>query len=242
VRLAVAPRRHRRRGARGGQRAAAHGAPDPFAAHTLGFGQAVGAALDHGVDRLLLGIGGSASIDGGTGLLTALGGRFLDAAGQPMPLGNAGLAALERVDLGNLRPLPPGGAVVLSDVDAPLLGPRGAAAVFGPQKGAGPDDVPVLEAGLRRLAELAGGDPCEPGTGAADGTGFALRLWGATLSSGASAVGEALGLDELVGTADVVITREGRYDDQSATGKVSAHLLELAGRTDRTNRRTPAAP
>ncbi|SHG17816.1 glycerate kinase [Geodermatophilus nigrescens] len=204
------------------------GRPAPFAAHTLGLGQAVAAALDAGVDRLLLGIGGSASTDGGTGLLTALGARFLDAAGRPVPLGAAGLTALDRVDLAALRPLPPGGATVLSDVDAPLLGPRGAAAVFGPQKGAGPDDVPALEAGLRRLAARAGGDPGEPGAGAAGGTGYGLRLWGATLSPGAAAVAAALDLPRSVAGADVVVTGEGRYDDQTAGGKVPAHVLALA--------------
>ena len=202
--------------------------PDPVGAHTLGFGQAVAAALDAGVWRLLLGIGGSASTDGGTGLLTALGGRFLDAAGRPVPLGNAGLAALDRVDLSALRSLPPGGATVLSDVDAPLLGPRGAAAVFGPQKGAGPDEVPLLEAGLRRLAGRAGGDPSAPGAGAAGGTGFGLLLWGATLASGATAVAGALDLPRLVADADVVVTGEGRYDEQTATGKVPSHVLALA--------------
>lgn len=209
--------------------------PDPFAAHTFGFGQAIAAALDHGVDRLLLGLGGSASTDGGAGLLTALGARFLDAGGRTVPLGNAGLAALARVDLGGLRPLPPGGAVVLGDVDAPLLGPRGSAAVFGPQKGASPADVPGLEAGLFRLAALAGGEPDEPGAGAAGGAGFGLRLWGADLSAGAAAIGDALRLPQLVNTSDVVLTGEGRYDEQSAAGKVPSYVLALAQRS-----RTPA--
>src|SRR3712207_1013807 len=95
--------------------------PDPFSAHTLGFGQAIADALDRGVDRLVLGLGGSASTDGGTGLLTALGARFLDAASRPVPLGATGLAALDRVDLSDLWPVPPGGVVALSVVDAPLL-------------------------------------------------------------------------------------------------------------------------
>ncbi|MGY1804425.1 glycerate kinase [Blastococcus sp. SYSU D00922] len=204
------------------------GTPDPFRASSLGFGQAVAAALDAGVHRLLLGLGGSASTDGGAGLLTALGARFLDASGRPVPLGNAGLGLLDRVDLGGLRPLPAGGAVVLGDVDAPLLGVRGAAAVFGPQKGAGPDDVPRLEASLRRLADLTGGDPAEPGAGAAGGAGFGLRLWGATLSSGAASVAAAVGLPRLVAGADAVVTGEGRYDAQTAAGKVASHVRSLA--------------
>jgi glycerate 2-kinase len=202
--------------------------PDAFAAHTLGFGQAIAAALDRGVDRLLLALGGSASTDGGTGLLTALGARCLDRNGRPVPLGNAGLAVLDRIDLTGLRPLPPGGATVLGDVDAPLLGPSGAAAVFGPQKGARPTDVPVLEAGLRRLAGLAGGDPTEPGTGAAGGAGFGLRLWGATMAAGAAAVGDAVDLPRLVREADLVVTGEGRYDEQSAAGKVPSYVRALA--------------
>ncbi|MGY2129476.1 glycerate kinase [Blastococcus sp. SYSU DS0617] len=209
--------------------------PDPFRAHTLGFGQAIAAALDQGVDRLLLALGGSASTDGGAGLLTALGARFLDADGRTVPLGNVGLAALDRIDLSGLRPLPPGGATVLGDVDAPLLGPSGAAAVFGPQKGAAPADVPVLEAGLLRLAALTGGNPDEPGAGAAGGAGFGLRLWGADLSAGAAAIGAALHLPELIRTSDVVLTGEGRYDEQSAAGKVPSYVLALARRA-----RTPA--
>ncbi len=209
--------------------------PDPFGAHTLGFGQAVAAALDSGVDRLLLGLGGSASTDGGAGLLTALGARFLDAAGRTVPLGNAGLAALDRVDLAGLRPLPPGGAVVLGDVDAPLLGSRGAAAVFGPQKGAAPADVPELEFGLLRLTAIAGGHPDEPGAGAAGGAGFGLRLWGAAPSAGAAAIGDILRLPQLISASDVVLTGEGRYDEQSAAGKVPSYVLALARRS-----RTPA--
>lgn len=205
--------------------------PDAAGAHTLGFGQAIAAALDHGVPRLLLALGGSASTDGGTGLLTALGARFLDRAGRPVPLGNAGLAALDRVDLSGLRPLPAGGATVLGDVDAPLLGPAGAAAVFGPQKGARPADVPVLEAGLARLARLTGGDDAEPGTGAAGGAAFGLRFWGATLAPGAAAVGDAVGLPLLVARADAVLTGEGRYDEQSASGKVPSYVLSLARRS-----------
>ena len=204
--------------------------PDASGAHTLGFGQAIAAALDRGVERLLLALGGSASTDGGTGLLTALGARFLDRAGRSVALGNAGLAALARIDLTGLRPMPPGGATVLGDVDAPLLGPAGAAAVFGPQKGAGPAEVPMLEEGLARLAALSAGDPTEPGTGAAGGAGFGLRLWGATMTAGATAVGDAAGLPRLVGEADLVVTGEGRYDEQSAAGKVPSYVLSLARR------------
>ncbi|WP_313540814.1 glycerate kinase [Leifsonia aquatica] len=217
-------------------------APAPFDAHTVGFGQAIAAALDAGATSLLLAIGGSASTDGGAGALTALGARLLDADGRPVAPGNRGLADLARVDLSGLRSLPAGGARILSDVTSPLLGPDGAAAVFGPQKGATPEDVPALDAGLARLAavlEAAAGDGTpaptdvsvdEPGTGAAGGTGYGLRVWGATMAPGATAVADTLGLPERIAAADLVITGEGRYDSQSASGKAPEHVAALARR------------
>lgn len=216
--------------------------PAPFDAHTVGFGQAIAAALDAGATSLLLAIGGSASTDGGAGALTALGARLLDADGQPVAPGNRGLAELARVDRAGLRTLPVGGARILSDVTSPLLGPDGAAAVFGPQKGATPEDVLELDAGLARLAavlEAAGGNGTlgstgvsvdEPGTGAAGGTGYGLRVWGATMAPGAAAVADALGLPGRIASADVVITGEGRYDSQSASGKAPEHVAALARR------------
>ena len=167
---------------------------EPLDAHTAGFGEAIAAALDHGVERLLLGLGGSASSDGGMGALAVLGGRFLDAARRPVRLGNRGLGTLARVDLSGLRPLPHGGAIILGDVTNPLLGELGAAAVFGPQKGADAATVEVLESNLARLARLvpSGGRVASearvsrsadlattPGAGAAGGTGFGLLAWGA---------------------------------------------------------------
>ncbi|GIT80871.1 hypothetical protein LLS1_25400 [Leifsonia sp. LS1] len=232
-------------------------APAPFDAHTIGFGQAIAAAVDAGTTSLLLAIGGSASTDGGAGVLTALGARLLDGAGTDIAPGNRGLAALVRADLTGMRPLPPGGARILSDVSNPLLGPRGAAAVFGPQKGANLQDVPQLDAGLARFAEVldaaavpgarASGRPSDvgrgaagvgarevsaddPGTGAAGGTGFGLRIWGADMTAGAPAVAEALGLPARIASADLVITGEGRYDSQSASGKAPEHVAELARR------------
>lgn len=126
----------------------------PWDAGTRGFGEAIAAALDHGVERLVLGIGSSASTDGGVGMLTALGARFADASGALVAPGVRGLAALAEADLSGLRPLPPGGAVVLSDVTNPLCGPGGAAAVFGPQKGLDAEGVDVADAALARLADL----------------------------------------------------------------------------------------
>ncbi|MDR6973087.1 glycerate kinase [Leifsonia shinshuensis] len=209
--------------------------PAPFAAHTVGFGLAIADALAADATGLLLAIGGSSSTDGGAGALTALGARFLDADGRDIPPGNAGLAAVATADLSRLAPLPPGGARILSDVTSPLLGPSGAAAVFGPQKGATEGDVPALEASLRRFAEVVGAagattDPDAPGAGAAGGTGFGLLLWGARMAPGAEAVGEALGLPATIASADVVITGEGRFDSQSASGKVPAYVSGLARR------------
>ena len=205
----------------------------PLDAHTLGFGQALADALDRGVSRVLLAIGGSASTDGGVGALAALGGRFADAQGRPIRLGNRGLGSLARVDLSGLRALPDAGAVILSDVTNPLLGPLGAAAVFGPQKGANEAQVLGLESGLSRLERLVriarpGLSPSTRGAGAAGGTGYGLLAWGATLAAGADAVGAALGLPSLIAGADVVVTGEGRFDAQSAAGKVPTYVAGLA--------------
>jgi glycerate kinase len=204
----------------------------PLEAHTLGFGQAIAAALDHGVIRLLLAIGGSSSTDGGAGALTALGARLRDTAGDVVPLGGGGLTSLASVDLTGLRELPTSGALVLSDVTNPLLGPLGAASIFGEQKGADAAQRVVLEGGLHRLAALLTAavpsvNASVPGAGAAGGTGFGLLAWGAKLASGSNAVGEALGLPREVSRADVIVTGEGRFDAQSASGKVAGYVASL---------------
>jgi glycerate kinase len=200
----------------------------PLDAHTFGFGQAIAAAIDAGATGLLLALGGSSSTDGGVGALAALGARFTDATGRPIRLGNRGLGTLARADLSGLPPLPAGGVRILSDVTNPLLGPSGAAAVFGPQKGANPDQVIGLESGLARLARVLGLRPDATGAGAAGGAGYGLLAWGAALAPGAAAVGEALGLPASVGAADAVLTGEGRFDSQSAAGKVPAYVSALA--------------
>jgi glycerate kinase len=199
----------------------------PRSAHTRGFGAAIAAALDAGAAALLLCIGGSASTDGGSGVLRELGARLLDAQGRDVPDGAEGLLRLAAVDLAGLRPAPE--VRVLTDVTNPLLGPEGAAAVYGPQKGAGPADVPVLEAALARLAALLPADPATPGAGAAGGTGFGLLAWGAELVPGAVAVALATGLPEALAQADLVLTGEGRFDGQSASGKVAETVRVLAG-------------
>jgi glycerate 2-kinase len=201
----------------------------PLRAHSYGVGELIAHALDAGARRVLIGLGGSACTDGGTGALAALGARFLDAAGRDLPRGGAALAGLARVDLGRLRARPPGGAACLTDVRAPLLGPAGAAAVFGPQKGAGPGDIAVLEAGLARLAEVLGGDPGAAGAGAAGGAGYGLAVgWGARLLPGAAEIAEVAGLPAALEHADLVITGEGQYDATSAAGKVAGTVVRLA--------------
>ncbi|MGL3150410.1 glycerate kinase [Microbacterium sp. A82] len=201
----------------------------PFDADTTGFGQAIVAALDHGVSRLVLGIGSSASTDGGTGLLTALGARFADAAGLPIAPGARGLLELATVDLAGLRPAPE--VLVLSDVTNPLVGSHGAAAVFGPQKGlTDAVDIVRVDAALVRLANLLGADSQLPGSGAAGGAGGALARWGAELSPGAGEVARLIGLEEAVADADIVVTGEGSYDGQSGDGKVPSFVAGVAAR------------
>ncbi|GAB3603632.1 glycerate kinase [Microbacterium aureliae] len=205
--------------------------PRPWDADTRGFGQAIAAALAHGVDRLVVGIGSSASTDAGIGMLRALGARVTDAAGDDVASGARGLADVAAVDLGGLAPLPAGGVDVLTDVTNPLLGPRGAAAVFGPQKGLLPDEIDAVDTALGRAAALMPADPSAPGAGAAGGAGFGLLAWGARLLPGADAVADLVGLAGAVAGAAVVVTGEGSFDGQSAAGKAPAHVAALAARS-----------
>ncbi|GAB3149304.1 glycerate kinase [Microbacterium neimengense] len=201
---------------------------DPLATHTVGFGEAIRAALAAGATRLLLGIGGSVSSDGGAGVLTALGAVVRDAQGRPVPSGAAGLARAASFDDGALMPPPADGVLVLSDVRAPLLGRDGAAQVFGPQKGADARQVEEIEAALTRWARIVGVASDVPGAGAAGGCGFGLLAWGAQLSSGADAVAEAVGLDAALVDAGRVITGEGSYDSQSLLGKAPGVVRTIA--------------
>jgi len=203
--------------------------PSPLTAHSFGVGQLIGMALDAGARHVDVALGGSACTDGGTGALAALGARFLDAGGCELPLGGGALTRLASVDLSGLRARPTDGTSCLTDVRAPLLGSGGAAAVFGPQKGAGPADVAVLEAGLDRLAEFLGGNPDAPGAGAAGGCAYGLAAaWSATLQSGAERIAAIAGLPAALARADLVITGEGRYDATSLGGKVVGAVLEAA--------------
>ncbi|MCM3696957.1 glycerate kinase [Microbacterium oleivorans] len=205
----------------------------PWDADTTGFGQTIAAALDAGVDRLVLGIGSSASTDGGSGMLRALGARLVDADGRDVPAGARGLAAVSAIDFSHLRTPPPGGVTVLSDVTNPLTGPAGAAAVFGPQKGLTAADVDVVDGVLERYAariarRVPAADPLLPGAGAAGGTGFALAAWGAELVPGAQRIADLVDLAGAVAAASLAVTGEGSFDGQSAAGKVPGFVHGLA--------------
>ncbi len=217
----------------------------PLTASSTGFGQVIAAALDAGCHRVVLGVGGSASSDGGAGMLTGLGARLTDSGGDLLPPGGGALEHLDRVDLSGLHPAVNGTAFVLAgDVDNPLLGPFGAAAVYGPQKGATPDDVARLEGALRRwsvtLANGVGatagpsGHPAAdlPGAGAAGGVGFAaLAVLHAQARPGIDLLLELTGFHELLSAADLVITGEGSLDSQTLHGKAPAGVAAAARRS-----------
>lgn len=206
---------------------------DPWRAGTRGLGQVIGAALRAGARSIQVGLGGSASTDGGAGVLMELGLKAFDSCGRPVGDGADGLRDVDRVDADGLAPLPPGGVEILVDTAAPLVGPHGAAAVFGPQKGATPADIDDLDAGLAnwaRALDAAGlrADPSAPGAGAAGGAGFGLMAWGASAASGSERIGSLTGLDDQLAQADLLITGEGRFDPTSWTGKLVGHLLTAA--------------
>ncbi|MGY1792942.1 glycerate kinase [Geodermatophilus sp. SYSU D00525] len=200
------------------------GVPAPMTSSSAGFGQAVLAALDAGARRVVLCLGGSASTDGGAGMLAALGVRFRDAAGREVDPAGGTLARIAGIDVSGLRDLGGVELVVATDVTNPLLGAEGAAAVFGPQKGAGPDQVRELEAGLRHLAGLLGATALaeEPGAGAAGGLGLACRWLGARRVAGAGFFLDLLGFDAAVADCAAVVTGEGRIDGQTLGGKLPA--------------------
>lgn len=210
----------------------------PLDADSHGVGELILAALDAGTDELLLCIGGSATSDGGAGMLRALGARLLDAQGRDVAGGARGLLDVQQVDL---RGIDPRAARVswriACDVDNPLTGPRGAAAVFGPQKGADAQQVAEIERGLGRFSELlaaaVGTDAPQlreqRGIGAAGGLALGLTtLFGAQLVPGARLVSGAIGLREALAAATLVFTGEGRLDAQSLDGKVVSRVLAEA--------------
>ncbi len=210
---------------------------DPLGAATYGLGLVVAHALDHGAREIVLGLGGSASTDGGAGLVQALGARVLDADGRELAPGGGPLARVAALDLRPLRERLAGVTLlVASDVTHPLLGPQGAAAVFGPQKGADAEDVARLDAALARWAAVVrtatarGPDAATaPGAGAAGGTGFAaLTLLGATMRSGIEPVLDLVGFDAHLAGSSLVLTGEGSLDEQSLAGKCPLGVLDRA--------------
>ncbi|MFC0681640.1 glycerate kinase [Lysobacter korlensis] len=204
-------------------------APDPLGSSTVGLGEVLAAAREAGAQRIVVGLGGSASTDGGTGALRALGAGFLGPNGRELLPGGGALLDLAEVDLDGLTPPPPGGVTLLCDVTAPLLGPAGAAHVFGPQKGASPAQVGLLDEALTRLAGLLRGEPATPGMGAAGGTAYGLAAaWGATIAPGARTVAELAGLPAALTECDLVLTGEGRFDRTSLSGKVVGGVIDLA--------------
>lgn len=212
----------------------------PLDAGTRGTGELIRAALDAGAKTIVLGVGGSASTDGGAGMLAALGARLLAADGGELPGGGAALNRLAAADLGGLDPRLSAVQVVLaSDVDNPLLGEHGAAAVYGPQKGASTHDVALLESGLARLADVlsqslgpAAAQAVEaPGAGAAGGIGFAaLAVLGAARQPGIDVLLSVLGFDRALSEATLVITGEGCLDEQTLRGKAPAGVARAARR------------
>jgi glycerate kinase len=210
------------------------GVPAPLTATSRGTGELVAAALAAGCTRVVVGIGGSACTDGGAGLLRALGLRTLGTDGRPVAEGGAALADVQRVVTSGLDPLlGEVDLVVACDVDNPLTGPSGAAHVYGPQKGASPDDVARLDDALAHWADLVasvtGVDRRDvPGAGAAGGVGFGLlALAGARTRPGADLVFELTGLAAALAGADLVITGEGSLDAQSLRGKAPTAVARL---------------
>lgn len=209
----------------------------PLSASTYGLGQLVAAALDHGATTIVLGAGGSASTDGGAGMMQALGLRLTDRRGQSVRRGGAALRDLKSIDLTGLDSrLAAIRVLVASDVDNPLLGPAGAASVFGPQKGASRAQVNRLEQALTRWADLTGSAVSRdvsaiPGAGAAGGTGFAAVAYlGAQLMPGIDLVLELIGFDAALAGAGLVITGEGSLDAQTLGGKAPVGVARAAAR------------
>lgn len=215
----------------------------PLTSSTYGSGELLRAALDAGARTIVFGVGGSATTDGGAGMLAALGARFLDEDGEPVPPGGGSLGRLATADLSGLDPrLSSVDVVLASDVDNPLTGPKGAPAVYGPQKGASPDDVAVLDAGLAHFAAVLekaiGSKAAEyavaPGAGAAGGIGYgALVGLGASFRPGIEVMLDVLGFAPALERATLVITGEGSLDEQTLHGKAPAGVAAAARAADK---------
>ncbi len=203
---------------------------DPLRSSTFGTGEMIRHAVEHSrVSRVIIGLGGSGTNDGGAGMAAALGVAFLDANHQPLDPCPATLAAhLKQIDCQARIPLPPVAAAC--DVDTPLLGPNGATRVFGPQKGATPETIPILEAALATIARLSNPpDATQPATGAAGGLAFGLRQFAnAQLLPGFDLLASTSGLAAEIAAADLVVTGEGTLDSQSLAGKCTVGVAQLA--------------
>lgn len=209
----------------------------PLTASTYGSGELLRAALDSGARTIVFGVGGSATTDGGAGMLSALGARFLDADGEPVPPGGGGLSELASADLSGLdERLASVELVLASDVDNPLTGPKGAPAIYGPQKGAAPDDVESLDAALGHYAKIleesvgpkAAESAASPGAGAAGGIGYGALLLGARFRPGIEVMLDVLGFGPALERATLVITGEGSLDEQTLHGKAPAGVAAAA--------------
>jgi len=202
---------------------------DPAHATTRGLGEVIAHALAHGATRLVIGLGGSASTDGGAGALYALGLGAYDARGVQVADGGAALADIARIDTSGLSKPPPEGVELLTDVSAPLTGPTGAAYVFGPQKGADANLIRTLDHALAHFASLSGGTPDAAGAGAAGGTGYGLATFlNGTIRTGGEAIARLAGFTDALAAADLVITGEGSVDASTFTGKVVDTVLRQA--------------
>ncbi|MBK5097603.1 MAG: glycerate kinase [Gemmatimonadetes bacterium] len=213
---------------------------DPLRADTSGVGIVLARCGNSGARHIVLGLGGSATVDGGTGMARALGWQFLDVADRPLPPGGEALADLnmilspEHVSADTSPALFAPDVVALADVYSPLLGPDGAARRFAAQKGAGPDEIELLEYGLTRLADIAARDLGRdvrfiPGAGAAGGLGAGCLLFlGAELLPGADWVLERVGFESELASADLLVTGEGAWDATSGLGKITTEVLARA--------------
>ena len=201
---------------------------DPVGAHTFGLGQVLyDISRDSDIGAVLVALGGSASTDGGTGALRALGFRFLKGSGEDIAIGASELTELVEIDATHAASPPPGALIYLVDVTNPLLGENGAARTFAPQKGASLDQVRLLEAGLANFHQVCA-VPDSQGAGAAGGVAYGLSaLWGGQMRSGARTVAAITKLPEQIESADVVITGEGNLDAQSFGGKVVGTVAEF---------------
>jgi glycerate kinase len=216
--------------------------PVPLTGDTYGTGVLIADAVTRGAQRIILGLGGTATVDGGTGILVALGATPQDKAGHPLRPGGGSLTELAGFDTAQLN-IPAAAVewVLLTDVTNPATGPDGAAAVFGPQKGATPEDITLLDAALAQLCDICEVDPTTPGFGAAGGLPIGIT-WLSTLMHGnhshihvlpgARMIAESVGLPELIHSADLVVTGEGRFDKQSTRGKVVGTVLDMAVAAD----------